>query len=562
MSDEAALLAAIREHPIEDTPRLAYADWLDEHEKPERAEFIRTQCALSQISEEEDHRTELEIRERQLLAGHAADWALPRPPFPAFVPSQSEERDGYWSVFRRGFLEGVALRGLSPDHLTPSGEFEQLFAAHPIRELRLRNFLPGSLVALAERPELARIETLDLTYFGREDAAAHEERANEVEAFLRSGRLERLRALNLTLFPTEYGPRARWLRLPVFSRLRKLDTWPRDSERDEFWTALAEGQCPELTDLGVPWGHNRETLGAGLRFARSDACKRLRRLRVSTSEVGPAFPWAEVLANAPLRELQVSAGSGTNAPELLAALTDTPTTNELRRLRMFGINATGAGVAGWLKSGYAVGVRELDIEYARLNDSDLERLAETSELERLTRLSVPGYSAGTPAGLQTLVASPHLTGLRYLDISNTGLSASVILQLAERGTCRGLRVLCAGEPQNWGTSVPTAPTRPAVLSLGKGKPLPHLRTIRTWFSDENQNPADLDELIGSSNLPNLTMLRVGFRESKLADWKQFAAGTRLAWIGGHMSNGNWDVGSVALHPQNVYLPNHLDEPGW
>ena len=41
MSDEKALLAAIWEHPHEDTPRLMYADWLDEHGQPERAEFIR-----------------------------------------------------------------------------------------------------------------------------------------------------------------------------------------------------------------------------------------------------------------------------------------------------------------------------------------------------------------------------------------------------------------------------------------------------------------------------------------------------------------------------------------
>ena len=31
MSDEKALLAAIWDEPHEDTPRLAYADWLDEH---------------------------------------------------------------------------------------------------------------------------------------------------------------------------------------------------------------------------------------------------------------------------------------------------------------------------------------------------------------------------------------------------------------------------------------------------------------------------------------------------------------------------------------------------
>ncbi len=51
MSDEDALRAAIAAHPDEDTPRLAYADWLDEHADdapdPElsrvRAEFIRVQ---------------------------------------------------------------------------------------------------------------------------------------------------------------------------------------------------------------------------------------------------------------------------------------------------------------------------------------------------------------------------------------------------------------------------------------------------------------------------------------------------------------------------------------
>jgi uncharacterized protein (TIGR02996 family) len=34
MSDEAALLNAIIGQPGEDTPRLAYADWLEENEAP------------------------------------------------------------------------------------------------------------------------------------------------------------------------------------------------------------------------------------------------------------------------------------------------------------------------------------------------------------------------------------------------------------------------------------------------------------------------------------------------------------------------------------------------
>jgi uncharacterized protein (TIGR02996 family) len=49
MGTEAALLRAIRANPDEDTPRLAYADWLDEHDQPERAEFIRVQVQLAPI---------------------------------------------------------------------------------------------------------------------------------------------------------------------------------------------------------------------------------------------------------------------------------------------------------------------------------------------------------------------------------------------------------------------------------------------------------------------------------------------------------------------------------
>ena len=44
MSDDVALLAAIRAHPDEDTPRLVYADWLEEQggeSNVARAEYIR-----------------------------------------------------------------------------------------------------------------------------------------------------------------------------------------------------------------------------------------------------------------------------------------------------------------------------------------------------------------------------------------------------------------------------------------------------------------------------------------------------------------------------------------
>lgn len=44
-ADRAAMLAAIIASPTDDLPRLVYADWLDEHDEPDRAEFIRRQVA-------------------------------------------------------------------------------------------------------------------------------------------------------------------------------------------------------------------------------------------------------------------------------------------------------------------------------------------------------------------------------------------------------------------------------------------------------------------------------------------------------------------------------------
>jgi len=46
MTEEEALVRAVCETPDDDTPRLVYADWLDENDKPERAEFIRKQVEL------------------------------------------------------------------------------------------------------------------------------------------------------------------------------------------------------------------------------------------------------------------------------------------------------------------------------------------------------------------------------------------------------------------------------------------------------------------------------------------------------------------------------------
>src|SRR5438552_1144572 len=74
MSDEAALLAAIREAPADDLPRLAYADWLDEPDQPDRATFIRLQCASARLPANSPERPDRERPWRELLRRHRAEW--------------------------------------------------------------------------------------------------------------------------------------------------------------------------------------------------------------------------------------------------------------------------------------------------------------------------------------------------------------------------------------------------------------------------------------------------------------------------------------------------------
>lgn len=53
-TEQAAFIRAICTDPADDTRRLAYADWLDEHDQPERAEFIRVGVELENWKDEEN----------------------------------------------------------------------------------------------------------------------------------------------------------------------------------------------------------------------------------------------------------------------------------------------------------------------------------------------------------------------------------------------------------------------------------------------------------------------------------------------------------------------------
>jgi uncharacterized protein (TIGR02996 family) len=142
MTPEQAFLQGIREAATEDTPRLIFADWLEEHGQADRAEFIRVQCRLAHMArmpETETQRLTLLRRAEELLRNHWQEWVGP---IRKIVGGQSSRYGGEWlreayhpdglQEFRRGFVESLALDAES--YLEHAGELQRLA---PLTELRL-----------------------------------------------------------------------------------------------------------------------------------------------------------------------------------------------------------------------------------------------------------------------------------------------------------------------------------------------------------------------------------------------------------------------------------------
>lgn len=146
--EEIAIRRAISADPWNDTPRLVFADWLEEHDQPERAEFIRVQCRLARMGEGDPERVALRKREQQLLLKSKAGWLRE-------VPWQFRR-----STFVRGFIQPVW--GGPLDRFAEIVNLYGLVA--PLWNVRL-DFPPGSYPAQIDEPALLQADLLALNYF-------------------------------------------------------------------------------------------------------------------------------------------------------------------------------------------------------------------------------------------------------------------------------------------------------------------------------------------------------------------------------------------------------------
>jgi uncharacterized protein (TIGR02996 family) len=166
MTHADVFLEEILAQPDDDTPRLIFADWLEDQNDPTsaaRAEFIRVQVQLARMNDMDRRRPTLAARQWELLEHYGRVWSQ---------PVQGLVSD--WT-FHRGFIDEVRVEAQT--FIQRSGE---LFRLTPIQHVNLywRLVTPMNrtffLVTVIACPELNRLRSLDLShgYLGSAGAQA------------------------------------------------------------------------------------------------------------------------------------------------------------------------------------------------------------------------------------------------------------------------------------------------------------------------------------------------------------------------------------------------------
>jgi uncharacterized protein (TIGR02996 family) len=417
-----AFLREVQAHPDDDTPRLVYADWLDDQAGPlemARAEFIRTQCELARLPLDDERRPGLEARERQLLAGRHKTWAGPL----------REDVNSY--VFRRGFVEEVRLS---------AGAFlaraERLFEWAPLRSAHLVD-VAAKAKELADSPYLARLRGLRLTVEGRPAymVPAGSDAAGVLTTLLRSRHLKDLRSLALPGNNLGTAGAGALAKAAALAGLAELDLRHASMGADGL-EALA--RAPTLSRLrklrlgGQTAPTNAAARAAAARnFGRAAALflDRLEELdlRWNGAAADTVLPLENVSGPVPLRVLRLR-----GAAVDVAALASSPRLPGLVSLSLRGCALQSEGLRALLRGPALSRLCALDLGDSGVEQPALEALASSPHLGRLARLGLAANRAaggGLPA-LAEAAIDGRLPRLAELDLSHTKLGEEALRLLA------------------------------------------------------------------------------------------------------------------------------------
>jgi uncharacterized protein (TIGR02996 family) len=406
--DAAALLRAIVRHPDDDTPRLVYADWLQENDRAEEGEFLRVQCRLATIDPDDAEYPELLDREAELKLWLGTHVPGPRPTFPAGLSVEGGAHWWQWSA--RGFprfleFDGYERHGVKAMRALANA-VERAFEALPTRWLVVRFITVAQLAALLKQPVLAKVSELTL------QLATTGDEANEAARLVANCRhLRNLRGAalywELSDSACEVLAKCPWDRLEWFS--------PTSSAISPagLRTLAGANWFRRLREFSLVDDVPAETLET---LPRLPTFPHLHTLDLSSNMFFTTDTWESFgkARNFPaLTRLQVNEGdlSGSRFAALAGA---TGFNLSVLTVRHCGTGpGTGAALAA---APWADSLRVLDLGYNNLEPADVKALAECKKFGALRHLDL-SYNALGPTGLVALRKNPALRELRALNLA-------------------------------------------------------------------------------------------------------------------------------------------------
>jgi uncharacterized protein (TIGR02996 family) len=483
-----ALEAAVIANAEDDTPRLAYADWLDENGDPDRAAFIRTQVALwDKNPADEDYVGLVEAKSEFETLHIPARLEQPVPEEVRFSHSGSR-LDDESQGFHRGFpffaREPSTVDGpLTREHASAFKRvFRRLFQTTTIRGLRFSGWFSSHLDLLLSSPESRKLSALCI------EGGASDSRPS-------------VRAVR-TVIDSPAAPKLKWLGVNYVNTTdaKILASLPTVGALRRYQGSFQQCEPKPLQQL-----------------LTSDGFRGLHRIRVALSDANAAVG---VRALAQLPELH-TLESYSFGPREVAAL-GAGKFRALGKLSLHSAPLNGAGAVALAKAkmpalrvlelaGCGMGDEEINT-LARsprfenlhsllladpISDDAITAIAESGSAAHLRALEIQGSSVGS-RGLQLLASKfPKLSQLWVLAPTRSFTSAAAARFLSKLA-CPALRSLILPFPMS----------DEAAHALANNPTLTRLSTLNITgrTQAEEMTSKGLEAIIHSPYLTNLTCI--------------------------------------------------------
>ncbi len=422
MSARAAFVAAVAAAPDDDLPKLVFADWLDENDDPDRAEFVHLSVACFRESIAFPPSTDPAklARIRELFQAHHLAWLQPvyeplGQPLPTFGPTQDR-----WAVQPHGGVVVSHHAHLGVSSVLFNGGLVDTLLLHPAR-------LPDSAslaAAMAAEPLHTLHLTLPTTSFGWERFdGPHLGRVRELSAqFIETG--GEVRTVAELLCDAARFPGVR--EFTVTPEVWGGDAAPGAVLFDTLCASTLRHQLTTLTLYDLP--HLTRLLG------RADhGFDALRELAVSTrGQPGAADALHAAGISNWFRARLTRLALDTTRTHGLGWLTTGQAWEPLEVLSLSGNGVGDTGAAAIARADTLPALRELRLSRVNITDTGATALAASPLVGRLRAIFLDGNPIND-TGLVRLAEALD-RGLGYLSLrdAHPGLSAGVVRQLSAR----------------------------------------------------------------------------------------------------------------------------------